>query len=278
MSENTWTMRTVIYYYTGTGNSLWTARALAEKLGDTELVPMHQMNNCLHNGSANSVGLVFPVHMWGVPHLVRDFLRVMKKQPEAYHFAVAVNAGQVSRTLLQLEELMAKDGLTLSAGFDIELPSNYIPWGGPGPLEKRLKLFDSAKGQIEVASTYISDRKSGLIEKGPLWQRLIFTLIYKITYNRMRTMDKSFNIDGTCTSCRICERVCPAENVLLQAGKPAWHGSCEQCLACIQWCPARCIQYGVKTKDYERYHHPEVRLGDVMRKQVGTHHEKNVTA
>lgn len=259
-------MSSIIYYYTGTGNSLWTARALAEKLGDTELIPMHQMNHCLHKGSTDVVGLVFPVHMWGVPHLVRDFLRVMVKQPGAYYFAVAVNAGQVSRTLLQLKELMAQDGLTLYAGFDIELPSNYIPWGGPGPLAKQQELFCSAKEKIALASSYISDRKSGFIEKGPLWQRLIFTLIYKVTYKRMRTMDKNFNISGECSSCGICERVCPAGNILLQAEKPAWHGNCEQCLACIQWCQSKCIQYGDKTKNYERYHHPEVQVRDVVRK------------
>ncbi|WP_226377679.1 hypothetical protein [Citrifermentans bremense] len=73
----------------------------------------------------------------------------------------------------------------------------------------------------------------------------------------------------------MCERICPVSNVLLQAGKPVWHGNCEQCLACIQWCPAKCIQYGGKTKEYERYHHPEVMMRDVMREHVGTDHQTN---
>ena len=33
-------MKTAIYYYTGTGNSLWTARKTAERLGPTELIPL----------------------------------------------------------------------------------------------------------------------------------------------------------------------------------------------------------------------------------------------
>jgi ferredoxin len=262
-------MHTVIYHYTGTGNSLWTARALAEKLGDTELVPMHMMNPGLHGGKADAVGLVFPVHIWGIPRLVRNFLEIMEKWHGAYYFAVAVNAGQVSRTLIQLKELMARDSLTLSAGFDVVLPSNYIPWGGPGPVEARQKLFKAGTEKIKVAASYISSRKSGLLEKGPLWQRVLFTGLYKMTYNLVKTMDKNFHIDGACISCGICERVCPVKNITLEAGKPVWHGSCEQCLACIQWCPEECIQYGKKTKNYERYHHPEVKVKDVFREFKG---------
>jgi ferredoxin len=256
-------MNTVIYYYTGTGNSLWTARVFAEKLGDTELVPMHRMNHGSHCSKADTVGLVFPVHIWGVPRLVRNFLQSMEKRHGIYYFAVAVNAGQVSRTLIQLKELMAGNSLTLSAGFDIQLPSNYIPWGGPGPVDMQRKLLNAATEKINIAASYISSRRSGLLEKGPLWQRVLFTGLYKMTYNLVKTLDKNFHIDGTCNSCGICERVCPVENITLEAGIPVWHGSCEQCLACIQWCPEECIQYGKKTKTYERYHHPEVKLEDV---------------
>jgi ferredoxin len=258
-------MQNVIYYYTGTGNSLWTARALAEQLGDTEIVPMHRVIHGSHGCKAGSIGLIFPVHIWGVPSLVRDFLEAIEKRPDGYYFAVAVNGGQVSRTLIQLKDLMARDNLTLSAGFDIKFPSNYIPWGGPGPVEAQGKLFDAATEKVKFAAAYISGRKSGLLEKGPLWQRLLFTGLYKMSYNQVKSLDKNFHIDGTCSSCGICERVCPVKNISLEAGRPVWHGSCEQCLACIQWCPEECIQYGKKTKGYERYHHPEVKVKDLLR-------------
>ncbi len=259
-------MSTVIYYYTGTGNSLWTARTLAEKLGDAEIIPMHLMNKCTSGSKTDTVGLIFPVHIWGVPRLVRNFLQAIEKQPRIYYFAVAVNGGQVSRTLIQLKEIMTKDSLTLSAGFEVKFPSNYIPWGGPGSLEMQRKLFDSAAEKIDFAARYILNRDLGILEKGPLWQRVFFTGFYKMTYNILRTMDKNFHIDGTCTSCGICERVCPVKNITFEAARPVWHGSCEQCLACIQWCPEECIQYGKKTKSNERYRHPEVKVKDVFRK------------
>jgi ferredoxin len=257
------TMKTIVYYYTGTGNSLWTARLVAAELGNAALYPMPLMNGDAM-ADAEAVGLVFPVHMWGVPSLVLDFLQKMKKDPGRYYFALAVNAGQVSRTLIQLQNHMASLGLGLSAGFDIVLPSNYIPWGGPGPVEKQEKLFTAAREKIKRVVPAIVQRQSGPMEKGPLWQRIVFTALYKMTFNMIPKMDGDFWVDEKCNGCGICEKACPVDNIVMKSEKPTWLHTCEQCLACIQWCPKEAIQYGKKTPNYERYHHPEVTLKDIM--------------
>jgi len=256
-------MKTVIFFYTGTGNSLWSARLLADGLGDAKLLPMKQAD-ALMAGDAEAVGFVFPVHMWGIPGPVLRFLEKLALKPGVYCFALAVNAGQVSRTLIQLRKLLVNRGAKLAGGFNIVLPSNYIPWGGPGPLERQQALFAAAREKIREAGSYIASCRSGLIEKGPLWQRIVFTAIYKLSFKQVAKMDKDFWVDEKCNSCGICVRVCPAKNVVLEAGKPVWQHRCEQCLACIQWCPEKSIQYGKKTPAYERYHHPEVQAKDII--------------
>ena len=257
-------MKTVIYYYTGTGNSLWTARAVAAGIGGAELLPMAGARNDKEAAGADAVGLVFPVHMWGVPSLALRFVESMSGDPKKYYFAFAVNAGQVSRTLVQLGELLGSRGMTLSAGFDIVLPSNYIPWGGPGPAAKLEKMHREAKAKIEQASALIKAGKTGHIEKGPLWQRIIFTALYKLTYNMVPKMDRDFWTDEKCNGCGLCAKVCPVANIAMKDKRPQWLHHCEQCLACIQWCPQEAIQYGKKTPAYERYHHPEIRMKDVI--------------
>jgi ferredoxin len=256
-------MKTVIFYYTGTGNSLWSARLLAEKLDNAKLAPMKAADPFVA-GAAAAVGFVFPVHMWGVPGPVLQFLEKLALKPDVYYFALAVNAGQVSRTLIQLRGLLARRGVKLGAGFSVALPSNYIPWGGPGTEKRRNNLFRQAREKINEAGNYIAGQKSGMIEKGPLWQRFFFTAIYKMTFKQVKTMDKGFWCDDKCNTCGICVKVCPANNIVLEAGKPVWRHNCEQCLACIQWCPQESIQYGKKTPGYERYHHPEIQLKDVI--------------
>ncbi len=242
---------------------MWTARLLAEECGNTELIPMAHVQQPLELES-EAVGLVFPVHMWGVPHRVIEFLKMLPADNGKYYFALAVNAGQVAATLLQLGKLMAKKGLTLSSGFDITLPSNYIPWGGPGPKDKQRERFSHVQEKIKSIAPLVANREERSLEKGPLWQNILFTGFYKMAFNQVPTMDKGFWVDDRCDGCGICQKVCPAGNIEIQQGKPSWNHNCEQCLACIQWCPKTAIQYGKKTPAYERYHHPDIQLKDII--------------
>ncbi|MCL5808480.1 MAG: EFR1 family ferrodoxin, partial [Deltaproteobacteria bacterium] len=116
-------MKTDLFYYTGTGNSLWTARALAQELGDADVIPLSRIPEGTVERRADRVGIVFPVHIWGVPHRVIAFLNALAKDPSRYYFAVAVNAGQVAATLLQLKKLMRAKGLSLSSGCESVRPS-----------------------------------------------------------------------------------------------------------------------------------------------------------
>ncbi|MCJ7525053.1 MAG: EFR1 family ferrodoxin [Candidatus Aminicenantes bacterium] len=256
-------MKTVIFYYSGTGNSLWSARLLAQGLAEVSLRPMKKAD-ALATGDAEAVGFVFPVHVWGIPVPVVQFIEKLSLRPRVYVFALAVNAGQVSRTLIQLRKMMTRRGLKLAAGFSIVLPSNYIPWGGPGPAERQKSRFENARVKITEAAACIAGGRDGPIEKGPLWQRIVFTAIYKMTFKQIHKMDKDFWSDDNCNSCAVCVQICPAKNIELKAGKPVWHHNCEQCLACIQWCPQESIQFGKKSPAYERYHHPQVSLQDML--------------
>ncbi len=256
-------MKTSIFFYTGTGNSLWTSRLLANELGDTEIIPMTHVEVPLDIKS-EAVGLVFPVHIWGLPHRVIEFLHMLPEDDNKYYFALAVNAGQVAATLLQLRKLMTRKGLKLSSGFDIMLPGNYIPWGGPGPEEKRQERFSMVKEKIKAIAPVIANQKEKAPEKGPLWQNILFSGLYKLSFNQVPKMDKDFWVDERCDGCGICQKVCPARNIILESGMPVWNHRCEQCLACIQWCPKTAIQYGKKTPKYERYHHPDVQLKDII--------------
>lgn len=257
-------MKTTIYYYSGTGNSLWTARRLAEELGDTDLRPIAKIDAAVENSGEEAIGLVFPVHIWGVPRRILEFVDLLPGDAATYYFAVAVNAGQVAATLLQLKKVMRSKGLSLSTGYDLITPSNYIPWGGPGPEETWRKKLASADEKIRRIAREVSEKKTKPMEKGPLWQNVLFSLFYRMSFNKVPGFDKSFHVDDTCNSCGICAKVCPAKNIDIADGKPVWNHRCEQCLACIQWCPRKAIQYGKKTHLYERYHNPDVKVSDII--------------
>lgn len=257
-------MKTTIYFYTGTGNSLWTSKKLSLLLNEVELVSIALTDsNRIHTDSEN-VGFIFPVHIWGIPSPVIDFLNRLETDAAKYYFAVAVNAGQVAATLIQLKKLLQQKNIKLSSGFSICMPSNYIPWGGADTQEKQQKTFSKALDKINRIALSVSANEERAPEKGPAWQNIFFSAIYLLSFAQVPKMDKSFSADEKCTSCGICEKICPAHNISLVNGMPSWQHHCEQCFACIQWCPEEAIQYGKGTAKKKRYHHPEVNLKDML--------------
>lgn len=265
-------MKTMIFFYTGTGNSLWTARLLARGIGESEIIPIGGASDDDMSGhnreiimcGAEAVGFVFPVHIWGVPRRVVQFIGSLIMDTAGYYFAVAVNGGQVASTLLQLRKLLERKGAKLSAGYEIPMPSNYIPWGGPGPEDRIRERCAAAERKISEIASIVRSRGRGPVEKGPLWQNIIFSPAYRLTFRRVPGMDRSFWTDPKCNGCGICEKVCSCGNIRMEGERPVWLHRCEQCLACIQWCPQEAVQFGKRTPRYPRYHHPEVSLKDII--------------
>ena len=256
-------MHTRLYYYSGTGNSLWAARQLAARLeGDTELIPL-RADSTLPDNPADRTGLVFPVHMWGLPRRVVEFVSGYNGRSDGYRFAVAVNAGQVAASLLQLQKLLQQKDMTLQAGFGLLTPSNYILWNGAQPEAKQQELFAQAERKLDRIASIVGERKSLPVEQGPWWQNPFLSFAYRFAFPKVAAMDKEFWTETSCNGCGLCTRVCPAGNILLEAGRPVWQRRCEQCLACIQWCPQQAVQYGQKTAGKLRYHHPAVSVADM---------------
>lgn len=252
-----------LFYFTSTGNSLWVARELAKELGSaqlTDLVPEVDTPDL----DAEAIGIVFPVHMWGLPKRIIKFVGRLPRNAKNYFFAVAVNARQPAASLLQLKKLMAQRGLTLSLGYSVIMPSNYLPWGGPGPSAKIERLFAAARAKVPVMAQAIGSRSRLAPDKGPWWQNLLYSkVLYPPSSWYAPQMDRSFWTDGKCNGCALCARICPAQNIKMRGGKPTWRHRCEQCMTCIQWCPQEAIQHGKNTPHYPRYHHPEVKVADL---------------
>jgi len=121
-------METTIYYFTGTGNSLKIAMSLSEKLEQCELVPIAKIWEDDHLASSSEkVGFIFPLYYAGLPKIVYDFLSKIELAKSNYFFAVITNAGDINNTpLLQIETILNTKSKSLSAGFYVKMPNNYI--------------------------------------------------------------------------------------------------------------------------------------------------------
>ena len=131
------------------------------------------------------------------------------------------------------------------------------------PVIPRLFWYMSLAGSLMALSYFLFSAKQDAV--GVLQNLLpAFTAAYKFSFPHIATMDRDFWVDAKCSGCGTCAKVCPVGNIVMAEGRPHWRHACVQCLACIQWCPTQALQYGKKTPNYPRYHHPEATLKDMI--------------
>ncbi len=135
-------MKTRIYYFSGTGNSLNVARLLSEELGNSEVISIADVQDREIDPSFDRLGIVFPVYGWGLPLIVRDFLK--KIRTDRYVFAIATCGGRAAGTIGQAEHILRNSGTELKYGVSLKMPSNCIMIAGAQPVEKQEEILKEA--------------------------------------------------------------------------------------------------------------------------------------
>jgi len=257
-------VNTRIYYFSGTGNSLYVAGQIQQRFEDAELIQLNsQLRDDKSDIQADVLGLVFPVYAWGPPSIVKEFLKHAKLSKPGYFFALATHGGGPGNTLKLVDSLLKKRGLALDAAFELRMPSNYISGSNPASPEEARQLTDSQQPRLaEICRTIAQRQPSAIPAKGAFGTVVVHPLLPFFA----KQQAKKFSVTDACTHCGICEKLCPVENIRLNAEKlPEWGKECELCLRCINLCPARAIESGPKTAGRNHYRHPDITVAELMR-------------
>ncbi|MBU1076057.1 MAG: EFR1 family ferrodoxin [Spirochaetes bacterium] len=257
-------MKTTLYYFSATGNSLKVTRDLAGVLGNTKVVSIPKHIGKSIDVKTDAVGLIFPVYMWGPPLIIARFIKKMKVRKDTYVFAIVTYGGLSAGTLPILSKLFQKKGIRLKAGFTMLMPGNYTPFYNAMPKWLQKFMFNRELKRIKRIANIVRKRKRHRLEQTFfLISWILSGLLHGKKALQIPVMDKGFWVDENCNSCRICEKVCPVKNIRMKNKRPSWLHHCEQCLACLHWCPKKAIQWEKRTKKRRRYHHPKVKLSDL---------------
>ncbi|HVN65155.1 MAG TPA: EFR1 family ferrodoxin [Methanomicrobiales archaeon] len=266
-------MKTVLYYFTGTGNSLAVARGLCRGIGDCEPVSIANV----HGGpgqvtpDAGRVGIITPVYFFGLPSLVSVFAGRLDLSRAKYVFAVATMGGSGGKAALrQLDGILCRGpgGSGLDAGFIVRMPGNYIPMYEPPTGGKQEEILREADRRVAEITGLVNRGLRAGLSWSP-FASLVHSTMYPRFIRGVHEADRKFTVDDRCTSCGICAEVCPVGNIRIEAGRPAWQHHCEQCMACIHLCPSMAIQAGPGTRGRARYRNPSVPLVALMREPRG---------
>lgn len=250
----------MIFYFSGTGNSEYAARKIAEKTGDGAV----SMAQCIKNGKKNfylssgdTLGFVFPIYAWNVPRIVADFVDglTLDNYSGQYAYAIFTCGSSVGIACDNLRRALAGKGVSLQFARDLVMPDNYIVAFAPAEPDKQravLAAADETLGEI-AASISRKERSITIATKGP--SRFSARLMSSL-FNRYMLGTRKFRTSGSCRSCGVCADICPSGAITIVDGTPTWQEkTCAKCMGCINRCPSGTVEYGKATVG-RRYLHP----------------------
>lgn len=289
-------MSNIIFCFSATGNSLYVAKRIAEKTDSKIVMISKEHLGSSFAGDYDKVGIVFPVYHQGLPVMVQEFLSKFEHIQGKYMYGISTYGDKPTLALRYLKETLAMYGQQLDLGIGIRLPYNYLRPSiiGPGMIgkfkvklpspEKRRQLYLAADLKLIIVIDHINHEilleeevsdvmienfvdKMNLRNKSQKKQWLKITgyegPLPETFQEGIRLMDAGFSVTDACMSCGLCRKVCPADNISYEAGKPTWNMHCEHCLACLHWCPKKAILFRGKSIE-ETYHHPKISADEMV--------------
>lgn len=253
----------VIYYFSGTGNSLYVARKLAKALNmNIEGIPAI-LNEGIIEIKEDFVGIVSPVYYLELPKIVSTFVNTVKFKKDAYIFSVLDCGGISGGGLNYIYRGLKSMDSTLSYGDFVVMPSNE-QYERKDP-EESAQLYIKANIDLVKIEEDIKQRKVNSKSFKSKPGRLL-TNVYWFTGKTIYRMNHKKVDESRCNHCNRCIEVCPVNGITEENGRIVINKkTCISCMACVQYCPTRAIKVGsIKINDVNHYTHPEIRAKDIM--------------
>lgn len=271
-------MRKIIYYFSGTGNSLRAATIIAERIGGAELVNVRCAPEEVSAKDADMIGFVCPVYEWDIPGTFKNFIEQLTVNPKSYIFMVTTYIAVLGKSFETVEKILRDKGAHLDYGRALRCVASQCIAYPPFPPEKIMLPY--MEKQMKRAGNEINLRKHREYPRMSPITRRRYKKVMGPYMEVEKEYDKGFFTDGRCTGCGTCAKVCPTRNISIQEKHPVWNHNCHGCNACVAYCPTKAIQFKTP-KAYEelgtiiskmlrlpekrkRYHHPMIKAKDLI--------------
>lgn len=248
----------MIIYYSGTGNSAYVANEMAKLMNDRQLQVTAETHTTLKLAEGETLGIVFPIHSWGIPKRMLQFFREMRVEnvnAQTVVYAIMTCGDDSGLANEQVKTELLKKGIKTNHIYSVRMPNTYMIFPGFDVDSEALRnekiaettavlprLAEAVKAN-KPTSQYVKTNQSWLKSK----------VIYPLFMRHMMS-DKPFYTTDACTSCGLCAKQCGEGNIKMEKGRPSWQGHCTQCLGCINRCPQKAIEYGKKSVGKGRSH------------------------
>ncbi len=249
----------VIFYFSATGNSLTTARMIAEYCGEEcELIPFASLPDKEGNIGRiavddDAIGFVYPIYYGDMPYLVRNVIEHMDFTGDPYIFSVATCRGHDGPVAARIEQILGSKGLHLSLHLAVKMPGN----SRISTPDENKELLATQRERVQAAAERIVKRECESYAADPVKPSIV---------TDGPKNSRGMKADDNCIGCGLCVRVCPMNNIILSDGHAEMGDNCITCLACFHWCPEETVYMSEEPEIGRRfkYHHPDVTVEDII--------------
>ena len=275
-------MKVNLYYFSGTGNSLFIAKTIQEGIveehcrvtgsrNDLEtnvaILPIQKFTNCeTIIDQSDRIGIIYPTYFLDAPDVVKQFAKRLQIREGCYLFLYSSYGETLGNALHNMNQIFEPG--QVRGNYEVVLPDNSI-------------IFESKKEEIpkmlEVGETIIRAHAKEVYH-----QRITplspYSSKYHLAANVMKPLArrglgfKKLKVNQEkCNHCGLCGKLCPMRNISMPdhlsiSKTPAFGNACESCFSCLHYCPQEAIRYQrmSKKKSGFQYRHPQIRVNEMM--------------
>jgi ferredoxin/flavodoxin len=243
-------MKTVIYYFSGTGNTEMAVNLLASELikkcEGVDLIRMEEVlrgNRPLGAMDYDMVGFASPVYAYGTPRIVDDFIALLPPQRARKAFILRTAGGvapinyNASKSMIRK---LARKGYDVFYERILSLGSNWIAKFDDAVVRR---LYRAAQEKAHLMGAELMEGEGRILRPTVGWVTLT-GLIHFLGSMTFRLVGKDYRVDDSCDHCGRCQRNCPMGNIAESKGRLRFKYSCISCMRCIYSCPRNAIHLG----------------------------------
>lgn len=248
----------MIFYFTGTGNSLYIAKQIEETP-----VSIPQIMRQKHlEFSADSIGIVAPIYGHEMPSMVKEFLK--KGVFHTDYFYIILTYGNRHGGAAELAKKLCDEcGISVHYINVIVMVDNWLPGFD---MNEQKKIDKRVEENMAVILADLAARRNMVSEVTDTDRAAHQQFLARMSQMPADAWQHLLRVTEVCVGCGICEKVCPSASIRVVDGK-AVHipGNCQTCLACAHACPQKAIQLTIPEVNPDaRYRNEHISLREIM--------------
>lgn len=243
-------MNAIIYYFSGTGNTLKACncyKTCLEKHGvQCSLFDITSNADVPSPANFNFVGFAYPIHAFNAPYVMYRFVRKLPQQTGKNYFIIKTSGEPLAInnvSSIHLCDKLKKRGFgKLTNEYHYVMPYNMIFRHTDFQAQK---MWQTAQALISLDVSDVLNGKICLLKR-PAFGRL-FSWVLRIEHGAMKVNGKFFKVKKQCVKCMKCVNNCPVGNISYdeKSGKFRFGNKCIMCTRCSFSCPKDAIKIGV---------------------------------